>query len=113
MYAEKIRPARSLTTEIDPLTVPCLVCFCLSLWPSWSVTVGRRGIGVKKLFRTRFVSYENYREILLDDTGKSVKLKIKMARGGLRIVPLPQNPQELVDHVRTLAARDSVGAADS
>ena len=69
----------------------------------WSVTVGNRGIGIKRLWRQTFVDYAAFESIQLDEGGK---LRIVTGRGAIRIFPQIADAAGLVAHVDTIASRD-------
>ena len=70
--------------------------------PTWSLTVGNRGIGIKRLWRQTFVDYGSFESIRLGEKGK---LRIVTSRGSIRIFPPVPDAPALVEHVNTLSAR--------
>ena len=80
-----------------------LLLIGFAIRPTWSVTVGNRGIGIKRLWRQTFVDYASFESIQLDESGK---LRIVTGRGAIRIFPQIADAAGLVAHVNTIASRD-------
>jgi len=76
----------------------------LALAPAWSITVGPRGIGVKRLWRNTFIPHENLREVLLGKTDPPT-VRFVTDRGTVRVFPRLGRAAELADHVKSLRGR--------
>jgi len=73
-----------------------------ALRPTWSITVGRRGLGVKKLWRQRFVEWKSFEQVLGIDVGT---LRIVTRRGVLKIVPRLPDAKGFADHAKVVARK--------
>ena len=80
-----------------------LVLGWLALQPTWSVTVGKRGIGIKKLLRQRFIDYDSFEEIWIGAGGGSRSLRIVTKQGTLTIYPRLPDAEGFAAHVKSIA----------
>jgi hypothetical protein len=67
--------------------------------PTWSVTVGNRGIGIRKLWRHVFVRWDEFEEAVLDGSDEPPRIRIVTKKGSLRISPRLNDPQEVQRHM--------------
>jgi len=77
----------------------------LALQPTWSVTVGKRGIGLKRLLHHRFIDYDALQEVRLDPSKRLRGLRIVTRKGSLSVFPALADSEGLAAHVETLARR--------
>ena len=80
--------------------------------PTWSVTVGKRGIGVKKLARRRFVDYDGFNGIDLDETRRCRRLRIATRTGTVTIFPSLAEADQLLAHVRSVVQGPNLAPKD-
>lgn len=76
----------------------------LALAPTWSITAGPRGTGIKRLWRQTFIPHESLREVRL---GKSDPPTVVFVteKGTVRVFPRLARAAEVAEHVRGLQHR--------
>jgi hypothetical protein len=89
------------------LAALAVVAVAVAAYPTWSVTVGRRGIGVRKLGRTRFVDYDGLVDVDLEPR----RIRIATRRGRITVYPRLQDADGFADHVQNLR-READGLRD-
>jgi hypothetical protein len=82
--------------------VICVVLGWMAFRPTWSITVGKRGIGIRKLWRHVFIRYDEFQTAELDDTGEPPRIRIVTSKGSLRIVPRINDPEGLAKHLKMM-----------
>lgn len=96
-----------------PGTIVLAVLVILLVWvallPTWSLTVGRRGIGIRRLGRTRFVDHGSLVGIDLDPSKALRGLRVRTRSGAITILPPIQDAAGFASHAESLARQ--AGAA--
>lgn len=71
----------------------------VAILPTWSITVGRRGIGLRRLFGVRFVDWGGFNGVEGADAGQ---LRLVTRRGALKIRPRLPQAAEFARHAASL-----------
>jgi hypothetical protein len=87
------------------LAVISLACVGLALLPTWGITAGPRGVGLKKLWRHRFIPHDNLREVRLDGDPEAPKLRFVTEGGTTGVMPRIAGADEIAKHVNYLKRR--------
>ena len=80
----------------------CVVLGWLALRPTWSITVGTRGIGMRKLWRHVFIRYDEFQSAELGKTGDPPRIRIVTNKGSFAIFPRITDPEGLAQHLTTM-----------
>jgi len=73
----------------------------LALAPTWSITAGPRGTGVKRLWRQTFIPHESLHEVRLGRTDPPTVVFVT-DKGSVRVFPRLARAAEVAEHVRSL-----------
>jgi hypothetical protein len=84
----------------------CVVLVGFAFRPTWSITVGKRGIGIRKLWRHVFIRYDEFQSAQVDEVGEPPRVRIVTSKGSLGIFPRINDPEGLAKHL-TMMKRDS------
>jgi hypothetical protein len=87
------------------LAVITLVCVGLALLPTWGITAGPRGVGLKKLWRHKFIPHDRLHEVRLDGDPESPRLRFVTESGTVGVMPRIAGADEIAKHVNYLKRR--------
>jgi len=76
----------------------------LAIAPTWSITAGPRGTGIKRLWRNTFIPHEILREVHLG-SGYPPSLRFVTDKGTVKIFPRMGQGAAVAEHVRSLQQR--------
>jgi len=99
----RIEPGRPISHwwGTSVLAALFVVLMLVALAPTWSITAGPRGTGIKRLWRNTFIPHEALREVMLG-TNDPPSLRFVTDRGTVRIFPRMAQSAAVAEHVRSL-----------
>jgi hypothetical protein len=89
------------------LLVLVLACVGFAMLPTWSITAGPRGVGLKKLWRHTFVPHDKLRQVVVGGSEEEPTVKFVTDRGSVGVFPRIPKGDEIAKHVEMLKRRKS------
>jgi len=89
------------------LVVLMAACVGFATLPTWSITAGPRGVGLKKLWRHTFVPHDRLKEVQVGGNPEDPTLKFITAGGSVGVFPRIPKGDEIARHVAMLNRRKS------
>ena len=82
-------------------------CVGFAMLPTWSITAGPRGVGLKKLWRHTFVPHDKLKEVRVGGNPEDPTVRFITAGGGAGVFPRIPKGDEIAKHVEMLKRRKS------
>jgi hypothetical protein len=106
LFEWSLEPGRPISHwwGTSALALLCVALTLLALAPTWSITAGPRGTGLKRLWRHTFIPHETLREVRLG-SGDPPNLRFVTEKGTVRVFPRMGQSASIAEHVRRLQGR--------
>jgi len=75
--------------------------------PTWSITAGPRGVGLKKLWRHTFVPHDKLKEVVVGGGAEDPTVRFITVGGSVGVFPRIPKGDEVARHIEMLKRRKS------